>query len=145
MYDYHWHLTDKPIRLTQCCTQFRSLGVKILCALYLHYKVAFTFKWFGNFWNKTFYSQRVWIGYNIELAVIIFYCSLLNLLLCFCFVFFIAQAMRFPPKSYSKDLESLEVCGATICTMCIFEKCCHHNALCKRTQHCWQLLHSFHT
>ena len=37
-------MLNRPIRLTQCCTQFRSLGVKILCALYLHYKVAFTFK-----------------------------------------------------------------------------------------------------
>ena len=35
---------NRSIRLTQCCTQFRSLGVKILCALYLHYKVEFTFK-----------------------------------------------------------------------------------------------------
>ena len=32
------------IRLTQCCTQFKSPGVKILCVLYLHYTVAFTFK-----------------------------------------------------------------------------------------------------
>ena len=59
---------NRPIRLTQCCTQFKSPGVMILCVLYLHYNVAFTFKWYGNFWNKTFYSQRVWIGYNIELA-----------------------------------------------------------------------------
>ena len=34
----------RPIRLTQCCTQFKSRGVKILCVLYLHYYVAFTFK-----------------------------------------------------------------------------------------------------
>ena len=59
---------NRPIRLTQCCTQFKSPGDKILCVLYLHYNVAFTFKWYGNYWNKTFYSQRVWIGYNIELA-----------------------------------------------------------------------------
>ena len=59
---------DKPIRVTQCCTQFKSPEVNILCVLYLHYNVAFTFKWYGNSWNKTFYSQRVWIGYNIELA-----------------------------------------------------------------------------
>ena len=32
------------IRLTQCCTQFKSPGVKILCVLYLHHNVAFTFK-----------------------------------------------------------------------------------------------------
>ena len=30
--------------LSQCCTQFKSPGVKILCVLYLHYNVAFTFK-----------------------------------------------------------------------------------------------------
>ena len=35
---------DRPIRLTQCCTQFKSPGDKILCVLYLHYNVAFTFK-----------------------------------------------------------------------------------------------------
>ena len=58
---------NRPIRLTQCCTQFKSLGDKILCVLHLHYNVAFTFKWYGNSWNKTFYSQRIWIGYNIEL------------------------------------------------------------------------------
>ena len=34
----------RPIRLTQCCTQFKSPGVMILCVLYLHYNVAFTFK-----------------------------------------------------------------------------------------------------
>ena len=75
-------LTNRPIRLTQCCTQFRSLGVKILCALYLHYKVAFTFKWYGNSWNKTFYSQVVWIGYNIELAELVY---------CFCFFVFLQK------------------------------------------------------
>ena len=56
---------NRPIRLTQCCTQFKSLEVKVLCTLHLHDNVAFTFKWYGNTWNKTFYSQ---IGYNIELA-----------------------------------------------------------------------------
>ena len=64
-----WSRSDnRPIRLTQCCTQFKAPGDKILCVLYLHYNVAFTFKWYGNFWNRKFYSQRVWIGYNIELA-----------------------------------------------------------------------------
>ena len=36
--------SNRPIRLTQCCTQFKSPGDKILCVLYLHYNVAFTFK-----------------------------------------------------------------------------------------------------
>ena len=35
---------NRPIRLTQCCTQFKFPGDKILCVLYLHYNVAFTFK-----------------------------------------------------------------------------------------------------
>ena len=42
----HWvvpYLVDRPIRLTQCCTQFKSPRVQILCVLYLHYNVAFTF------------------------------------------------------------------------------------------------------
>ena len=60
-----WRMTYRPIRLIQCCTQFKSPADKILCVLYLHYNVAFTFKWYGNSLNKTFYSQRVWIGYNI--------------------------------------------------------------------------------
>ena len=62
----------RPIRLTQCCTQFKSPGVKTLCVLYLHHNVAFTFKWYGNSWNKTFYSQGVWIGYNIKLAELVY-------------------------------------------------------------------------
>ena len=43
----------------------------------------FTFKWYGNIWNKLFYSQRIWIGYYIELADLV-YCnkSLLDVLLC---------------------------------------------------------------
>ena len=32
---------ESPIRLAQCCTQFKSPGVKIFCVLYLHYNVAF--------------------------------------------------------------------------------------------------------
>ena len=27
---------NRPIRLTQCCTQFKSPGFKIPCVLYLH-------------------------------------------------------------------------------------------------------------
>ena len=34
----------RPIRLAQCCTQFKSPGDKILCVWHLHYNVAFTFK-----------------------------------------------------------------------------------------------------
>ena len=39
---------NRPIRLTQCCTQFRPLGVKVLCVFHLHDNIAFTFKWYGN-------------------------------------------------------------------------------------------------
>ena len=37
-------LLNRPNRLTQCCTQFKSPGFKILCVLYLHYNLAFTCK-----------------------------------------------------------------------------------------------------
>jgi len=37
-------LINRPIQLTQCCTQFRSLGVKVLCVFHLHDNIAFTFK-----------------------------------------------------------------------------------------------------
>ena len=60
--------TNRPIGLTQCCSQFRSLGAKALCVFYLHDNTALTFKWYGNTWNNSFYSQRIWIGYNIEWA-----------------------------------------------------------------------------
>ena len=36
--------SNRRIRLTQCGTQLKSPGFKILCVLYLHYNVAFTFK-----------------------------------------------------------------------------------------------------
>ena len=39
---------NRPNRLTLCCAQFSSPGVKILCVLHLRYNVAFTFKWYGN-------------------------------------------------------------------------------------------------
>ena len=37
-----------PIRLTQCCTQFKSLRVKVLGVMYLPDNVAFIFKCLGN-------------------------------------------------------------------------------------------------
>ena len=40
---------NRPIRLTQCCTQFKSPGYKILCVLYLQYNVAFTLKMIWKF------------------------------------------------------------------------------------------------
>ena len=50
----------RPIQLTQCCTQFRSLGVKILCVFRLHDNVAFKSKW--STWNKTFYFSFAYKG-----------------------------------------------------------------------------------
>lgn len=38
-------VSNRSNRLTQCCTQFKFPRVKILCVLYLHCNVAFTFKW----------------------------------------------------------------------------------------------------
>ena len=35
---------NRSNRLTQCCTQFKSPGTKILCVLYLHDNVAFICK-----------------------------------------------------------------------------------------------------
>ena len=61
------HVRDKnrPNQLTQSCPRFKSLGVKILCVLHLHCNAAFIIEWYKNTRNKAFYSQRVWIGYNI--------------------------------------------------------------------------------
>ena len=41
--DFLHLLCNRPILLTQSCTQFKSPRVKILCVLYLHYNVAFTY------------------------------------------------------------------------------------------------------
>ena len=67
-YSSYYLFSVEPIRVTQCNTQFRSLGVKVLCEFHLHDNIAFTFRWYGYIWNKSVYSQRIWIGYNIELA-----------------------------------------------------------------------------
>ena len=44
---------NRAIRLTQCCTQFRSLGVKVLLVFHLHYNVPHTF-FFLLFFPKGF-------------------------------------------------------------------------------------------
>ena len=59
-------LNRRPIRLTQCCTQFRCLGVKVLCVFHVHANTAFTFKWYGNTWNKTFYPKRFELGTTLN-------------------------------------------------------------------------------
>ena len=64
-------LLGKPIdlfsRLTQCCTQFKSPGVKILCVLYLHYNVAVTFKWYGN--SQVCWMTRPPLSQGLDLAL----------------------------------------------------------------------------
>ena len=37
-------MLNTPIWLTQCCTQFRSLGFKVLCVFHLHDNIALPFK-----------------------------------------------------------------------------------------------------
>ena len=60
--------SHRPNQLTHCCTQLKPPGVRILCALYLLYNVVFTYKSYGNTWNK-----RVWIGFNVELANLVYW------------------------------------------------------------------------
>jgi len=54
----------RPKWVTQCCIQVKSTRDTILYLLFLHCFVEFTFKCYGNYWNKTLYSLRVWIRYN---------------------------------------------------------------------------------
>jgi len=42
---------------------YQRIVRRFFALLYLHYNVAFTFKWYGNCWNKTFRSQRIWIDW----------------------------------------------------------------------------------
>ena len=56
----------RPIRLTQCCTQFKSLGVKILCVLYLHYNVAFSFKCMEIPETKSFIPKGFELGTTLS-------------------------------------------------------------------------------
>ena len=53
----------RPILLTQCCTQVKSPGLKILCVLYLHHNEAFTFKWYWKFLmqNVSFPKGLNWV------------------------------------------------------------------------------------
>ena len=57
---------NRPIRLTQCCTQFKSPGVKILCVLYLNYNVTFTFMEIPE--AKRFIHKGFELGTNVYLA-----------------------------------------------------------------------------
>ena len=57
---------NTPIRLTQCCTQFKSPGDKILCVLYLHYNMAFTFKWYGIPETKRFIPNGFELGTTLS-------------------------------------------------------------------------------
>ena len=50
---------NRPIRLTQCCTQFKSLGVKIFCVIHLHDNVAFIWKYLEQ--NVLFPQDLNWV------------------------------------------------------------------------------------
>ena len=52
-------LVNRPIRLTQFCTQFKSLGVKDLCMLHLHDNVAFIWKYLEQ--NVLFPKDLNWV------------------------------------------------------------------------------------
>ena len=66
--NFSW--VDRPIRLTQCCAQFKSLRVRVFSVFHLHDNVEFTLKWVGNTWNKTFYSQRIWRNLGTTLSLL---------------------------------------------------------------------------
>ena len=68
VFEIGFQQTDSELTLTQWYTQLKSFGVKVLWVFHLHDNVAPTLKWNGNTWNKTFYSQRIWIGCNINFA-----------------------------------------------------------------------------
>ena len=60
------HTPNRSIRLTQCCTQFKSPGVKILCVLYLHYNVAFSFKCMEIPETKSFIPKGFELGTTLS-------------------------------------------------------------------------------
>ena len=59
-------MRHRPIRLTQCCTQFKSPGVKILCAFYLHHNVAFAFKCMEIPETKSFIPKGIELGTTLS-------------------------------------------------------------------------------
>ena len=56
----------RPIRLTKCCTQFKSPEVKIICVLYLHYNVVFTFNDMENPETKRFIPKGFELGTTLS-------------------------------------------------------------------------------
>ena len=59
-------VANRPIRLTQCCTQFKSPGVKIHCVLYLHHNVAFSFKCMEIPETKSFIPKGFELGTTLS-------------------------------------------------------------------------------
>ena len=53
---------NRPIRLTQCCTQFKSLGVKILCVMNFQDNEAFTLNDMEILRTKRFIPKRFELG-----------------------------------------------------------------------------------
>jgi len=52
--------------LTQCCTQFKSPGVKIICVLYVHYNVVFTSNDMENPETKRFIPKGFELGTTLS-------------------------------------------------------------------------------
>ena len=64
--------SNRRIRLTQCCIQFRSVRVKVLCVFYLHDNIAFTFKRYGTEYleqNVLFPKDLNWVQHGIGLFI----------------------------------------------------------------------------
>ena len=57
---------NRPIRLTQCCTQFKSPRVQVLCLLYSHYNVAFSFKCMEIPETKSFIPKGFELGTTLS-------------------------------------------------------------------------------
>jgi len=56
----------KPIRLTQCCTQFKFHAVKVLCVFHLHDNVAFYSNYTDILGRKRFIRKGFELGTTIE-------------------------------------------------------------------------------
>ena len=58
--------SNRPIRITQCCTQSKSPGVEILCVLYFHYNFAFSFKCMEIPETKSFIPKGFELGTTLS-------------------------------------------------------------------------------
>ena len=56
----------KPIRLTQCCTQFKFHAVKVLCVFHLHDNVAFNLNYTNILGRKRFIRKGFEMGTTLS-------------------------------------------------------------------------------